>query len=192
MINLFGTMLLVGMMKRLVRNVGGVDDIDDALKKASSVDDIMKRTGLDESQVDDLMKKTGLSPDELSELLKTKNVDDIIKNVSGIDDVPEVSYDRTSGFRKGVRDDVWESAKNADGDVIGPLTKQVMNPNEPWDMGHKPGHEFTKHQQSAIERGISRAQFLDEHNIASHYRPELPSTNRSRILEEITDLYFGP
>ncbi|KNH21016.1 type IV secretion protein Rhs [Priestia megaterium] len=66
-----------------------------------------------------------------------------------------------------------------------------MNKEEPWDMGHKPGYEFRKHQKSAQERGISRKQFLDEHNNPDHYRPELPSTNRSHKGEDLTDNYFG-
>jgi predicted ribonuclease toxin of YeeF-YezG toxin-antitoxin module len=67
-----------------------------------------------------------------------------------------------------------------------------MSPDEPWDMGHKPGYEFRKHQASARERGIPRDQFLDEHNDPSHYRPELPSSNRGHDGEDMTDNYFGP
>ena len=103
----------------------------------------------------------------------------------------QVSYDRPSGFRKGVRDKVWDNAKNANGDVIDPVTKRVMDKSEPWDMGHKPGYEFRKHQQSAENRGISRKQFLDEYNNPEHYRPELPSSNRSHKGEDITNNYFG-
>ncbi len=50
-----------------------------------------------------------------------------------------------------------------------------MNKDEPWDKGHKPGYEFRKHQLSSMERGITRKEFLDEHNNPDHYRPELPS-----------------
>lgn len=103
----------------------------------------------------------------------------------------QVSYSRPSGFRKGVRDKVWDNAKNANGDVIDPVTKRVMDKSEPWDMGHKPGYEFRKHQQSAENRGISRKQFLDEYNNPEHYRPELPSSNRSHKGEDITNNYFG-
>ncbi len=103
----------------------------------------------------------------------------------------QVSYERPSGFRKGVRDKVWDNAKNSNGDVIDPVTKKVMDKAEPWDMGHKPGYEFRKHQQSAESRGIPRKQFLDEYNNPEHYRPELPSSNRSHKGEDITDNYFG-
>ncbi|WP_310940598.1 HNH/ENDO VII family nuclease [Clostridium sp. SHJSY1] len=102
-----------------------------------------------------------------------------------------VSYDRPSHFRKGVRDKVWENAKNANGDVIDPVTEKVMNKSETWDMGHKPGFEFRKHKQSAKERGISRKQFLNEYNKIEHYRPELPSSNRGHQGEDLTDIYFG-
>ncbi|MNV99865.1 Ribonuclease YqcG [compost metagenome] len=67
-----------------------------------------------------------------------------------------------------------------------------MKKEDPWDMGHNPGYEFRKHQISAAERGITRKQFLDEHNNYNHYRPELPSSNRSHSGEDPSDLYFGP
>ena len=51
---------------------------------------------------------------------------------------------------------------------------------------------FRKHRASAQERGIDRKQFLDEHNDSSHYRPELPSSNRSHSCEDMTDQYLGP
>ena len=66
-----------------------------------------------------------------------------------------------------------------------------MNKDELWDMGHKPGYEFRKNRQSAIEKSISRKEFLDEHNNLDHYRPELPSSNRSHKGEDLTDDYFG-
>ena len=67
-----------------------------------------------------------------------------------------------------------------------------MDIEEPWDMGHKPGHEFRKHQQSAADRKITRKQFLDEYNNPNSYRPELPKSNRSHIGEDKTDFYFCP
>nr|WP_314576918.1 HNH/ENDO VII family nuclease [uncultured Pseudomonas sp.] len=67
-----------------------------------------------------------------------------------------------------------------------------MNRNEPWDMAHKPGYENWKHVKSAEERGLSRKEFLDEYNNTSHYRPELPSSNRSHAGEIKSDLYLGP
>lgn len=53
-----------------------------------------------------------------------------------------------------------------------------MDKSEAWDMGHKPGFKFRKHQQSDQKRCISRKQFLNECNKIEHYRPELPSSNR--------------
>jgi hypothetical protein len=95
-------------------------------------------------------------------------------------------------FRKGVREEVWENAKGPDGKVRDPVTGKEMNYNEPWDMGHKPGHEHWKHQQSAAERGLTRQGFLNEYNNPSKYRPELPSSNRSHAGELKTNVYFGP
>lgn len=103
-----------------------------------------------------------------------------------------VDYSRPSGFRKGVREKTWENAKGADGKVRDPLTDKEMKYDEPWDMGHMPGQEFRKHRQSAQGRGITRKEFLDEHNNPDHYQPELPSSNRSHANENKTDQYFGP
>ncbi len=72
------------------------------------------------------------------------------------------------------------------------VTGKFMSKDKAWDMGHKPGYEFRKHQQSARKRGIDRQQFLDEYNDPSHYRPELPSSNRSHKGEDVTSAYFGP
>lgn len=99
---------------------------------------------------------------------------------------------RRGKFRKGVREEVWDNAKNAEGVVRDPVTKTVMNKSEPWDMGHKPGYEHWKHVRSAEERGLTRKEFLDEFNQTSHYRPELPSSNRSHAGEIKSDLYLGP
>ena len=101
-------------------------------------------------------------------------------------------YKRPSGYRKNAKETVWDKAKDEQGVVKNPITKKVMDIEEPWDMGHKPGHEFRKHQQSAADRKITRKQFLDEYNNPNSYRPELPKSNRSHICEDKMDFYFGP
>ncbi|HEV3190068.1 MAG TPA: HNH/ENDO VII family nuclease, partial [Polyangiaceae bacterium] len=103
------------------------------------------------------------------------------------------NYTRPSSFRAGVRDKAWEGAVEAStGRVRDPKTGRFMSKEKPWDMGHKPGYEFRKHKASAAERSIDRNQFLNEHNDPSHYRPELPESNRSHVGENVTDDYFGP
>ena len=127
-----------------------------------------------------------------------KNVDDLPTPTSvwrpdaptGPRDIPK-TYQRPSGFRKGVREKVWEDAKGPDGKVRDPLTGKEIKFDEPWDMGHRPGYEFRKHQKSAFDRGVDRKKFLDEHNNPSHYRPELPSLNRSHRGELLSSEYFG-
>lgn len=111
--------------------------------------------------------------------------------VKGADEA--VNYARPSGFRNGVRRRVWDDAVEPGTDrVRDPVTGQLMGKRNDWDMGHRPGYEFHKHQRDAAERGIPRQQFLDEYNNPSHYRPELPSSNRSHRGEDSTDDYLGP
>ena len=101
-------------------------------------------------------------------------------------------YRRPSGFRAGVRKEVWETAKaKGGGKVFSPEGIEIKSTDK-WDMGHRPGYEFRKHKESASQRGISRKQFLDEHNNPDHYRPETPSYNRKHLGEDKTDLYLGP
>jgi RHS repeat-associated protein len=101
-------------------------------------------------------------------------------------------YERPSGFRKGKRDEVWKAAiEPKTGRVRDPVSGKFMSPKQPWEMGHKPGYEFRKHQESAAKRDISREQFLDEHNETSHYRPELKSSNAGHKGEDNSTTYKG-
>lgn len=87
---------------------------------------------------------------------------------------------RPSGYRSGVRDQVWNNAIEAStGRVRDAVTGRFMSGLSPWDMGHLPGHEFWRHAIDARDRGLTRGEFLDEHNDPCNYRPELPSSNRS-------------
>ncbi|MFI8709573.1 HNH/ENDO VII family nuclease [Bacillus sp. NPDC077411] len=124
--------------------------------------------------------------DEMSKAWEKYKKENGIESNSG-----DKTYERPSGYRKGVRDTAWDNAKGKDGQVRDPETKEIMYKDEPWDMGHKPGYEFRKHQKSAEERGITRKQFLDEHNNPDHFRPELPSSNRGHKGKDLTDNYFG-
>ena len=192
-----------------VKNVSKADDLVDVARTVDTLDDTVKIA--DEltdaakvlDQVGDI-KDAAMAVNAVDEanaavkaVDKVNEAADAAKTIEKLDGVIEsgtdsqVSYSRPSGFRKGVRDKVWDNAKNANGDVIDPVTKRVMDKSEPWDMGHKPGYEFRKHQQSAENRGISRKQFLDEYNNPEHYRPELPNSNRSHKGEDITNNYFG-
>lgn len=103
----------------------------------------------------------------------------------------ETDYIRPTHWRAGMKDEVWENAKDVHGRVRDPVTGKYMSKEKAWDMGHKPGYEFYKHQESAKERGISRQEFLDEYYNPDHYRPELPGSNRSHKGENVTDDYFG-
>lgn len=100
-------------------------------------------------------------------------------------------YDRPSGWRAGMRDTAWNDARGRDGLVRDPETGDVLDPNQPWVMGHPPGWEFRHHQRSAAERDIPREQFLDEY-FSVPYRPESPSTSSSGKHELGWDDYVGP
>lgn len=104
--------------------------------------------------------------------------------------VKEDPYQRPSGFRKGVRESVFNNAKDANGRVFDVQSGKEIKFTDSWDMGHLPGYEFRKHRASAQKRQITRKQFLNEHNDPSHYRPELPSSNRNHSDEAPDDIDF--
>lgn len=106
-------------------------------------------------------------------------------------EVPQKNIYERPAWRAGMRDKVWEQAKDTHGRVRDPVSGKYMSKNQPWDMGHKPGYEFKKHQENAAQRGISREKFIDEYNNPDHLRPELPSSNRSHKGENRTGEYFG-
>jgi predicted ribonuclease toxin of YeeF-YezG toxin-antitoxin module len=105
---------------------------------------------------------------------------------------PKYTYRRPTGWRSGMRETVWDEAKQDDGTVYDPLTGKEMQSDEPWDMGHKPGLEYHKHRDSAYQRGIPREQFLDEYYDTSHYRPELPESNQGHSGEDSSSYFGGP
>lgn len=88
-------------------------------------------------------------------------------------------------------DETWEIAvkESKDGIVRSPGGK-IINRDDNWQMGHKPGFEFRKHKKCTEKRGIDRTEFLDEHHISEHYRPELPPDNAGHQYEGSDDLNF--
>jgi hypothetical protein len=86
-------------------------------------------------------------------------------------------------------EEVWNS--NSD-----QVTGQVMDPSgsiitwdrsKPrtgqWDMGHLPGQKYSDIHKRYMEGEISLDEFLKWYRDPRHYRPELPSTNRSHSFE---------
>lgn len=115
-----------------------------------------------------------------------------IPEMSQVPESEAVDYSRPTHFRKGMKDTAWDNYKNEEGVVRDWRTGEIINKDDPWHMGHKPGYEFWKHQESARQRGISRQQFLDEYMNPDHFRPELPASNWSHAGEAPPNVYYGP
>jgi len=92
-------------------------------------------------------------------------------------------------FRKGVVEEVWENAKDADGLVRDPNTGEVINwtPGESrkgvWDMGHIPQAKYSEMHEAYMNGELTTKEFVDWYNDPANYRPELPSNNRSHKYE---------
>ena len=92
-------------------------------------------------------------------------------------------------YRKGVVEEVWERAKDVDGNVYDPNTGELLTWDkfksrfDQWHMGHTPGNEWAKLKQRYIEGGITWQELLDEYNNIDNYAPESPISNMSHKFE---------
>ncbi len=86
-------------------------------------------------------------------------------------------------------EDVWNTHAN-------PKTGRVTDPagvefswdksiprRGQWDMGHIPGQKYADIHARYMSGEINSQEFLDWYRNPANYRPELPSTNRSRLFE---------
>jgi len=80
--------------------------------------------------------------------------------------------------------------------VSDPLTSVPMGEAQKWDMGHRPGMEYWKERNMAIQKWLqsrivtTRKAFLDKMNDPNRYRPELPSSNRSHKAEDASNEFW--
>jgi RHS repeat-associated protein len=92
-------------------------------------------------------------------------------------------------YRNGVVDEVWNNAKGPDGTVRDPNTFEELHwtPGTSragqWDMGHVPGQKYNERWSEYVDGKYSPQEFRDWYNNPDHYRPELPSNNRSHEYE---------
>ena len=135
---------------------------------------------LDESfsKIDSKMKET---------IVKVGVQGETISN--NIDNRPYLNPNSRPSFRKGVVEKVFESARQKDGYVRDSYTKEIIywKPGQPrkgvWDMGHVSEQKYADIHKLYIEGKMTPKEFRDWYNDPTNYRPELPHTNRSHILE---------
>lgn len=84
--------------------------------------------------------------------------------------------------RKGLRHEVWNRNKAANGRVYDPSGREIK-PGDPWELGHVPGEKFSDAQMRAYEEGWDSQTWRDYQNDPDIYRPELPSSNASHAHE---------
>ncbi|MCF6347897.1 MAG: GH-E family nuclease [Flavobacteriaceae bacterium] len=114
-----------------------------------------------------------------------------------VDDVVEVTeeiakpYTKSRpSYGKNQVDEVFENAKQADGNIYDPNTGELIpwdktKPrNGQWDMGHNRGKEYRKYHKDYMDGKITKEEFLEIHRNPSHYQPELPGPNRSHKYEQ--------
>ncbi|MCJ2186968.1 GH-E family nuclease [Novosphingobium beihaiensis] len=83
---------------------------------------------------------------------------------------------------------VWENAQQ-NGRVFDPNTGELLTWDRSvsragqWDMGHLPGQEYRALHGRYMSEEITLKEFLQEYRNPNNYRPESPSSNRSRRYE---------
>lgn len=98
------------------------------------------------------------------------------------------SKSRPSYAKKQV-DEVWNKAKQTDGNVYDPNTGELLKwdkskpRNGQWDMGHKSGQEYKKLKKSYDDGTIPKDEFLKQYKDVNKYQPESTGSNRSRKFE---------
>ena len=96
---------------------------------------------------------------------------------------------KSTFFRKGVVEKVWENAKGPDGLVRDPNPGEIIHwtPGESrkgvWDMGHIPEAKNSEMHEAYMNGELTTEEFVDWYNDPANYRPELPSNNRSHKYE---------
>jgi RHS repeat-associated protein len=87
-------------------------------------------------------------------------------------------------WRKSTVETLKERApKTPEGDFIDPNTGRVIPKEGPFDVGHKPGHEYRKNRIEAAKNGASRKDFIESENNPDHLQLEDPQSNRSHQFE---------
>ena len=111
------------------------------------------------------------------------------KGISNLDAFKKYSQVRPS-YKSGQVESVWNNAKNTNGLVRDPNTNQIINwtPGQTrkgvWDMGHRPGQEYSLMLQRLQKGEITQNEFLSHYRNPQNYQPELPANNRSRRYEQ--------
>lgn len=104
--------------------------------------------------------------------------------------VPKPYAKSRPSYGKGQVDEVWENARQADGNVYDPNTGEQLfwdrsqSRNGQWDMGHVSGKEYRKLHQQYMNGEITLEEFKASYRSASNYQPESPSANRSHKYEQ--------
>lgn len=143
-----------------------------------------------------------------------KGVSDIAKNtvksIDGkIDDALDIDFSRPSGtldvdpksqtqkpyakhrppHKQKTVDEVWEKAKDRNGKVYDPHTKEEITwdkskpRNGQWDMGHKK-ETYKKLHDRYMNNKITKEEFLKEHHNPKNYHPQTINSNRSRRYDK--------
>ena len=92
-------------------------------------------------------------------------------------------------YAKGQVEEVWERAKDEDGLVRDPYTKEVLTwdkskPRE-WDMRHRPEEKYSEVYKKYMDGEMSLEDFLKWYRNPDNYRPLSRYSNRSHKYEGV-------
>ena len=149
----------------------------------------------DENSISEVNLGPGIEPQKKSPKKKgpdvTLDVYDRLKELAEVSKRKPYSNPKNRpNYGEGQVEEVWETAKQPDGNVYDPNTGELLEwdqtkpRRDQWDMGHKPGKEYRKLHKDYMDGKITKEEFLKEFRNPNNYQPEAPSSNRSHQYEE--------
>ncbi|WP_207546504.1 HNH/ENDO VII family nuclease, partial [Methylobacterium indicum] len=112
------------------------------------------------------------------------------KKCAGKCDKPYSDPKQRPKYGKDQVKDVWDAAKDENGDVYDPNTGEKLEWDKSksrsgqWDMGHKPGEEYKKLHDDYMSDRITQEEFMQRYRDPNNYQPEAVSGNRSHRFEQ--------
>jgi NAD+--asparagine ADP-ribosyltransferase len=157
----------------------------------------IKSLGRGADVASDTAKVAGKTVGDAAAAGKTASADEV-GNVGGKNvDKPYSNPKNRPAYGEGQVDEVWDKAKQPDGNVYDPNTGEKLEWDKDksragqWDMGHNSGKEYRKSHKDYMDGKITKEEFLNEYRDPSNYKPEAPSpkpqapsSNRSGQFEE--------
>jgi hypothetical protein len=124
----------------------------------------------------------------------TKDAEKVIKTLDNVEDAATAlnksgSYLHRPYIRKATREAVEAGAAKKGDKFLDANTEEIIEGD--YQLGHKPGYEYSKYEKWAEERGMTQEEFNDMMNNPDIYQIEDPISNMSHQFEAPDNVFYG-